>query len=119
MGDMETPLTPLPGEDAPLAMRYGGEPITPAEALGVARRLARLAADRGRTGRAATIPDALPPVDGGTTLGTYKLPVRLLAFVRAKAEMEERTVTDVVTEALEAYVATPPGARAGWTIRGR
>lgn len=101
-------------------MRYGGEPVTADEALGVARRYARAMRSQGRTGRAAEIPDALPPVEGGpTVLGTYKLPERLLAFVRAKAEMEGVTVTDVVREALEAYVTASPGARAVWSTRGR
>ncbi len=34
--------------------------------------------------------------------------------VRAKAEMEGRTVTSVITEALEAYAATAPGSRVRW-----
>ncbi len=113
-------MTTYPGEDGPLAMRYGGEPITADEALGVARRHARVMQTQGRTGRASAIPDALPPVEGGpTVLGTYKLPTRLLAFVKAKAEMEGVTVTDVVREALEAYAAASPGARVAWSTRGR
>lgn len=109
----------FPGEDGPLAMRYGGEPITPDEALGVARRLARSRASAGRTGKNAVAPERLPTVGESKSLGTYQLDDRLLAFARAKAEMEDRPLTDVVDEALSAYIAAPPGARAHWGVRGR
>src|SRR5690606_31563470 len=92
-----TPAGPLPGEDAPLAMRPGGAPITPEEALGVARRVARA---RGRLVRLDAV-DELPREDATLVPAAYRLPPRLLHPVRAKAEMEGRSVTAVLTEALQ------------------
>ncbi|GAB2972929.1 hypothetical protein [Actinotalea caeni] len=109
-----TPAGPLPGEDAPLAMRPGGAPITPEEALGVARRVARVARARGRLVRLDAV-DELPPEDATLVPAAYRLPPRLLHAVRAKAEMEGRSVTAVLTEALQAYADSPPAA----TVRYR
>ncbi len=105
-----TPAGPLPGEDAPLAMRPGGAPITPEEALGVARRVARVARARGRLVRLDAV-DELPPEEATLVPAAY----RLLHAVRAKAEMEGRSVTAVLTEALQAYADSPPAA----TVRYR
>lgn len=90
-------------------MRYGGDPITPDEALGVARRIGRVQQAQGR--KNATVPDALPPADALLVPWACRLPPRLLAFVRAKADMEGVTVTDVVTQALQAYAGSSPGAQ--------
>ncbi|WP_156253716.1 hypothetical protein [Pseudactinotalea terrae] len=98
----------LPGESEQLPMRYGGEPITPEEALGVARRIARAQVAQGR--KNAQIPDHLPGTDELLVPWACRLPPRLLAFVRAKADMEGVTVTDVVSQALTAYAASAPGA---------
>lgn len=107
----------LPGEDAPLAMRYGGEPITDDEALGVARRLARVHVAQGRELSHLSVPDALPPVDARMVQSAFRFPPRLMHRVRALAEMEGRTVTDVVTEALQAYAASSPGSRVAYIAR--
>lgn len=101
----------LPGEDRPLAMRPGGQPITPDEALGVARRMARENQARGRKLTHLDLPDELPSPEARLIPAAYRLPPRTLMFVRAKAEMEGRTVTEVITEALEAYAVSSPGAK--------
>lgn len=101
----------LPGEDGPLEMRYGGEPVTPEEALGVARRWARVAATQGRQRTNLALPEEVPPLDATLIPAAYRLPPRLLMLVRAKAEMESTTVTAVVTEALTAYAASSPGSK--------
>lgn len=88
---------PLPGEDAPVPMRYLGEPIKEAEALGVARRLARLA-DK-------PVPDELPAAAAPVTIAAYRVSPRVLSFVRARAEAEGVTVTDVIRAALAAYAS--------------
>lgn len=106
---LEAP-TMLPGEDGPLEMRHGGSPITPDEALGVARRWAKVARGQGRKLR-LDVPVELPGTDVPLQPAAYRFPPRLLMFVRAKAEMEGRTVTDVITEALEGYASSAPGAR--------
>lgn len=92
----------LPGEATPVPMRYLGDPISEAEALGVARRLAR------RTDR--PVPDELPTDDAPSILGAYRLSPRVLAFTRARAEAEGVTVTDVVRAALAAYAVGRPGS---------
>lgn len=106
-------VRPLPGEEEALEFRLGGEPITPDEALGVARRMARVHAAyaEARNNPAPPVPDALPPADAGPVPAAYRLPPRLLSFVRAKAEMEGTTVTAVIIEALTAYANSVPGAR--------
>jgi len=92
-------------------MRHGGEPITDDEALGVARRLARAQAARGRVLIALAEPDQLPPHDAPPIQSAHRLHPRLVMRVRAKAEMEGTTVTDVIRDALEAYAASAPGSR--------
>ena len=96
----------LPGEDGPLPLRLYGAPITDAEALGVARRLARLLAANNRKS-VGGIPDELPDV---RVQAAWRLPQRLLMRARAKAEMEDVPLTAVIERALEAYVESPPGA---------
>lgn len=103
--------TKLPGEEAPLEMRYGGEPIRDEEALGVARRLARVHAAHGRTLTAMKAPDELPPHDAPRVQAAFRIPPRLLMRVRARADMESVTVSDVVVEALEAYANGVPGSK--------
>lgn len=98
----------LPGEDGPLLMRRGGAPITNAEALGVARRQARLQLQHGRK-VVGGIPEALPGPDERVQ-AAWRLPQRLLMRARAKAEMEDATLTAIVEAALDAYVEAPPGA---------
>src|SRR5690606_41152175 len=85
-----TPAGPLPGEDAPLAMRPGGAPITPEEALGVARRVARVARAHGRLVRLDAV-DELPPEDATLVPAAYRLPPRLLHAMRAKAEIDRKS----------------------------
>lgn len=107
----------LPGEIGPLPMRYGGEPITDAEALGVARRLGRMRAAQGRNMSAMAAPEELPPMDANLVQSAHRLSPRLLMRVRAKAEMEGFNVTDIIREALEAYAGSAPGARVQYVAR--
>lgn len=95
----------LPGEGAALPMRRGGQPIMPEEALGVSRRLAR------KRRKDAPVPQELPLPNASGEMAAFRLPPRTMAFVRARAEMEGRTVTDVIVEALEGYAASSPGSR--------
>src|SRR5690625_3770737 len=109
----------LPGEDRPLPMRYGGEPVSPHEALGVARRLQRVARGQARLRgtpdeKLQPMPVAVPLPEAPSTIAAYRFPPRLLMLVRAKAEMEGRTATSVLTEAMEGYVNSSPGARPVW-----
>ncbi len=106
-------MNPLPGEDAPLPRRLGGEPVTADEALGVLRRHTRAQANR--TGKAADVPETLPSATAPKVATLFRLPPRTMAFVRAKAEAEGATVTTIVEEALEAYARTPPGSRVSYT----
>ena len=99
----------LPGEDDILPMRWGGDPITAEEALGVSRRHARVLAQRGRRHINAVV-DELPDSDSPLVAIGLRLPPRLMAFTRAKAEMEGRTVTQIIEWALEKYIASPPGS---------
>lgn len=101
----------LPGEDGPLPMRHGGAPISDAEALGVARRLARLQADRGRRLTALAEVDELPPPDAVLVQSAHRLPPRLLMRVRAKAEMEGVTVSSIIEASLKEYADSPPGSK--------
>lgn len=103
----------LPGEAGPLPMRHGGAPITDAEALGVARRLARTAR-RPVTSLDATELTELPPVAAPAIQAAFRLSPRLLMFVRAKAEMENTTVTRIIEDALEGYAGSSPGAVQRW-----
>jgi hypothetical protein len=100
----------LPGEDAPLTREWGGAPVTDDEALGTARRLAREYAKRRKT--EPEVPQVLPfaELSGNSPLLSVRAPKRTLWFAHAKADMEGRSVSDVVREALDAYAKTPPGA---------
>ncbi|MBK5248656.1 MAG: hypothetical protein JJE50_04345 [Actinomycetales bacterium] len=112
----ETPaLAPLPGEDGPLPMRYGGEPVTNLEALGVARRLARLFVTSQAEGSGRTIAAMAEveewPTETTMTQVAWRVPRGLILRVRARAEMEGLTVSQVVRDALEAYAAGSPGSK--------
>jgi hypothetical protein len=106
----ESAARPLPGEDAPLPRRHGGNPPTPAEALGTGRRLAREYATR--RGLPVEVPDVLPFAEqaGSSPLISVRMSKRATWFAHAKADMEGRSVSDVVREAVDAYIASPPGA---------
>lgn len=106
----------LPGEAGPLPMRFGGEPITLDEALGVARRRARAARTRRRARIDEGLPEELPAPGVRPVQSGYRLPPRMMLLVRAKAEMESTTVTSVITEALTAYVDAPPRAAVQYAL---
>ncbi|WP_188037084.1 hypothetical protein [Actinotalea sp. JY-7885] len=113
MADAQDPATPpLPGELAPLdpATRPYGAPVSDAEALGVARRHARLQAAHGRKG-AGAVPDELPAPEARVAMAAWRLAPRVLARARAKAELEGVTMTQVITDALSAYASSSPGAQ--------
>lgn len=114
----EAPAGMLPGEAAPLPLRLGGQPVRDDEALGVARRWVREANER--LGRSDEIPAELPlPSEAGATpLATFRIPKRDVMISRAKAEMEARSVTEVVREGLAAYARSEPGAKVQYTYRG-
>lgn len=100
----------FPGEDAPLPMRIGGQPITDAEALGVARRYVR--EQNETSGKNEPVPDELPlPSEPGRTpIESFRLPRRRKWRARARAEMEGKSLTEVINEALEAYGNSSPGS---------
>jgi hypothetical protein len=102
-------ISVLPGEDGPVLMRWGRGPITEAEALGVARRVARKVIADGRTNTKAVVPDELPASGENQVPSIFRLPPRTMAFVKARAEAEGVTVTDVVRAALDAYATGRPG----------
>ncbi|WP_182112783.1 hypothetical protein [Actinotalea sp. JY-7876] len=113
MVEVQDPATPpLPGEHAPLdpATRPYGQPVTDAEALGVARRVARKALSEGRRRSSMAVPVELPPADAPSVMSAWRLPARLLMRARAKAELEGVTLTRVLGEALSAYASSSPGA---------
>lgn len=109
-----------PGEVEPLAMRAGGRPITPAEALAVLRRhtLTR------RTSRPAdgaisampALPTALPGPGQQREMVASRLPGDVLAFARARAEMEGVSLTAVIEAALTAYGHGEPGRPVGFMV---
>ena len=101
----------LPGEQAPLPPRVGGAPPTEQEALGTARRMAREQA--ARQGKQLELPETMPfkETSGTTPLLSVRVGKRTLWFGHAKADMEKRSISDVVREALDAYGQTPPGSR--------
>jgi len=78
-------------------------PITETEALASHRRLIRLAMPHGRRTPHRHLPTTLPPADALRTSSIFRLPPRTMAFVKARAELEGRTVTSIVEEALRAY----------------
>lgn len=100
----------LPGEDAPLPLRRGGPPPTADEALGTARRMARERA--ARRGVEPELPDSLPFLEtsGTTPILSIRTPRRMWWFGHAKADMEGRSLSDAMREALSAYGASPPGS---------
>lgn len=99
----------LPGETGPVAMVWSRGPITNEEALGVARRLARAELARGRVNARMTVPEVLPAPDAPRVSSIFKMDPRMMAFVRARAEAEGVTVTDVVRAALQTYATGRPG----------
>lgn len=57
-------------------------------------------------------PTELPTMEDfkARDLYTLRVPTRLLAFVRAKADMEDLDLSNVIFNALEAYIEAPVGA---------
>ena len=109
------PYDPLPGELSPLywdGSRRG--PVTEAEALGVARRLADRAAREGRVRSAMARPVELPDRDALRVMTASRLPARVVMLARGRAELEGRTLTDVIELALVGYAASAPGTTATW-----
>jgi hypothetical protein len=99
----------LPGEASPVPMSWARGRITEDEALGVARRLARAELKRGRPNTRLTVPDALPESDAPRVSAIFRLDPRTMSFVKARAEAEGVTVTDVVRAALDQYAHGRPG----------
>lgn len=110
MDTTTTTINALPGELAPLEWTEGRGPITADEALGVARRLARKEIERGRPNSKTTIPGELPDYDAVRSSFLFRLPPRMMAFVRARADIEDRTVTSVVEELLTMWAYSTPNA---------
>ena len=117
MTTQTVPTGTLPGESGPLEMRYGGAPVTDEEALGVARRMARMAEAHGRKAGAMRKVERFPSEDAALVQAAHRFPPAALFRARAKAEMEGRTLTEVLTEALEAYAASSPGAQVQYVAR--
>lgn len=58
------------------------------------------------------LPAELPHPEARPVQAAFRLSPRLLMLARGQAELEGgRTLTEVITEALEAYVRGTPGAR--------
>jgi hypothetical protein len=109
------PYTPLPGELTPL--QWDGTPrppVTAAEALGVARRLADRAAREGRVRSAMARPVQLPDRAALRVMSAHRLPPLVVMMSRGRAELEGRTLTDVIERLLEGYASSPPGTVARW-----
>ena len=68
--------------------------------FGCSQRQARRYAERAAPGGPVAAPQA-------TTVFTVKLPVRLVARVRAHAAGSERTISSVVAQALEEFLSRP------------
>ena len=68
--------------------------------FGCSQRQARRYAERAAAGGPVAAPQA-------TTVFTVKLPVRLVARVRAHAAGSERTISSVVAQALEEFLSRP------------
>lgn len=102
-------MSMLPGEDAPLMPRAGGQPVTPDEALGSWRR--RVREKNVAFGRDDPIPTELPLVNAGgkSPSVSVRVPLRMQVLALGRAEMEGRTMAEVVNEALLAYIAGSPG----------
>ena len=114
-----TEISTLPGELEPLPMRYGGAPVSDAEALGVARRHARVARAQGRKLGAMGDTDRFPSDDEKLVGAAYRFSRADLFRARAKAEMEGRTLTEVLSEALAAYAESAPGSQVQYVVRSR
>ena len=56
-------------------------------------------------------------LDAMVIQAAHRLAPRVVAGVRAKADMEGVTVTDTVRKALEAYAASSPGAKVTYVAR--
>jgi hypothetical protein len=109
--------TTLPGEFDELDWKPGRGPITPDEALGVARRLGRAAMARGRGDLSNMAPpEELPREDAARVMAAYRLPPRTLAFARARAFAEGLSLTEVIEEALDGYGHSGPGTVPVWVI---
>lgn len=111
-----TTFLSLPGETAPLQFELGRGPITEDEALGVARRHARREITMGRLNSKTVVPDVLPAEDANRVSSIYRLPPRVVAVAKARAEMEGDTMTAVIERLLREYAAgtpTAPSAVAG------
>jgi hypothetical protein len=99
----------LPGELRPLTYQEGRqEPVTAEEALGVMIRRHRTDQVNGRT-RGET-PTALPASDESKAGVLQRLPPLLMAFVRARAEIEGTNPTAVTEETLIRYALGVPQA---------
>jgi len=110
------PVMKYPGEDAPLPFRHGGQPISDDEAVGVARRYVR--EQNEVSGKDEPLPTELPlPQEPGRTpIESFRLPRRRKWRARARADMEGRSLTDVINEALEAYANASPGSTVQYVL---
>ena len=105
----------LPGEDRPLNFnerRAAGRSgrLTYEEVLGVHRRLAAKQYLRSSEGMGGPLelPDDLPEDLDSRKLVAVRLPQRLTAYCRARCELEGRTLTSVIEDAMVAYAKGVP-----------
>lgn len=104
--------SPLPGEERPIPFE-AGRSLTQDEALGVARRLARRLAKRGRK-PAAMAAEAWPDADE-LSMAAWRVPTTALYYARARAEAEGTdSISDVVRRLLGGYGQAPMGSEAVW-----
>lgn len=78
-----------------------------AERMGCSLRQSRRYADRAAAGGRAAAPEE-------TTVFTVKLPVGLVARVRAQAKASGSTISALVTQALTEFLARDRGKRSRW-----
>ena len=89
--------TMLPGEAEQLPMRYGGEPITPDEALGVSRRIARVQIAQELLKR-NEVDEAAPYAQEAVRLGPKNFLARkVLGQVELQAGRIERAIAELET----------------------
>jgi hypothetical protein len=103
---------PLPGEERPIPYAPG-RAITEAEALGVARRLARRLQARGK--RPSSMAAEAWPADDDLSMAAWRVPTGALYMARARAEAEGTgTISDIVRALINGYGRAPMGSVAAW-----
>lgn len=115
-------MTADQGHDVPPAPRWDGRtprgPATEAEALAMVQRSFAEGLNRRRgegVGAPVRWPDAVPTVRGGRQMAAWRLDPEALAYARARASLEDLTLSEVLDRLLRQFAAAPPGSwPVGW-----